>query len=138
MNKVKVLEQYLPPDAAPLIGRWIDYFKCEFKISRNRNTKFGDYTEMPDDYQEVLDRLLLKHKSAAKHVPAPVIRRRGSNLAVITLGGCDPAVREAIEVLAQQDLTADLSTVADMPARDGSRMQCGHFVVIADGERDER
>jgi len=43
LDKVKVLERYLPPDAAPLIGRWIDYFKCEFKISRNRNTKFGDY-----------------------------------------------------------------------------------------------
>ena len=33
----------MPPQAAPLIGRWIDYFKCEFKISRNRNSKFGDY-----------------------------------------------------------------------------------------------
>ena len=43
MDKVKVLEKYLPPDAAPLIGRWIDYFKCEFKISRNRNSKYGDY-----------------------------------------------------------------------------------------------
>ena len=43
MDKVKVLEKYLPPDAAPLIGRWIDYFKCEFKISRNRGSKFGDY-----------------------------------------------------------------------------------------------
>jgi hypothetical protein len=43
LDKVKVLEKYLPPDAAPLIGRWIDYFKCEFKISRNRGTKFGDY-----------------------------------------------------------------------------------------------
>ncbi|OKS88828.1 SprT family zinc-dependent metalloprotease [Mucilaginibacter polytrichastri] len=43
MEKIKVLENYMPPAAAPLIGRWIDYFKCEFKISRNRNTKFGDY-----------------------------------------------------------------------------------------------
>lgn len=43
MEKIKVLERYMPPAAAPLIGRWIDYFKCEFKISRNRNTKFGDY-----------------------------------------------------------------------------------------------
>jgi len=43
LEKVKVLERYMPPAAAPLIGRWIDYFKCEFKISRNRNTKFGDY-----------------------------------------------------------------------------------------------
>lgn len=43
MDKVKVLEKYLPPAAAPLISRWIDYFQCEFKISRNRNSKFGDY-----------------------------------------------------------------------------------------------
>jgi SprT protein len=43
LDNVKILERYLPPDAAPLISRWIDYFKCEFKISRNRNTKFGDY-----------------------------------------------------------------------------------------------
>ncbi|MDP9048319.1 MAG: SprT-like domain-containing protein [Bacteroidota bacterium] len=43
MDKVKILATYLPPDAAPLIGRWIDYFKCEFKISRNRDSKFGDY-----------------------------------------------------------------------------------------------
>ncbi len=43
MDKIKILEKYLPPAAAPLISRWIDYFKCEFKISRNRNSKFGDY-----------------------------------------------------------------------------------------------
>lgn len=43
LDKVKVLTHYLPPDAAPLIGRWIDYFKCEFKISRARGSKFGDY-----------------------------------------------------------------------------------------------
>ncbi len=38
-----MLSKYLPPEAAPLVAKWIDYFKCEFKISRNRNTKFGDY-----------------------------------------------------------------------------------------------
>ncbi len=43
MDKVKILETYLPAKAAPLISRWIDYFVCEFKVSRNRNSKFGDY-----------------------------------------------------------------------------------------------
>lgn len=33
----------MPEAAAPLISRWIDYFKCEFKISRGRSTKYGDY-----------------------------------------------------------------------------------------------
>lgn len=33
----------MPPEAAPVISRWIDHFKCDFKISRARSTKFGDY-----------------------------------------------------------------------------------------------
>ncbi|HCN83476.1 MAG TPA: sprT domain-containing protein [Sphingobacteriaceae bacterium] len=33
----------MPSDAAPIIARWIDYFQCEFKVSRNRSTKYGDY-----------------------------------------------------------------------------------------------
>ncbi|PST84529.1 sprT domain-containing protein [Pedobacter yulinensis] len=33
----------MPEGAAPLVARWIDYFQCEFKIARNRNTKLGDY-----------------------------------------------------------------------------------------------
>jgi len=43
LDKVNILDQYLPANAAPLISRWIDYFKCEFKIARSRNSKFGDY-----------------------------------------------------------------------------------------------
>ena len=43
MNKTDVLAQYMPPAAAPIIAKWIDYFQCEFKISKNRTTKLGDY-----------------------------------------------------------------------------------------------
>ncbi|WP_235324463.1 SprT-like domain-containing protein [Pedobacter lusitanus] len=43
MEKVDVLAQYMPPAAAPVIAKWIDYFQCEFKISRSRATKLGDY-----------------------------------------------------------------------------------------------
>ncbi|MES2448714.1 MAG: SprT-like domain-containing protein [Bacteroidota bacterium] len=43
MNKIEVLAQYLPEQAAPIIAKWIDYFQCEFKISKNRATKLGDY-----------------------------------------------------------------------------------------------
>jgi SprT protein len=43
MDKLEVLAQYLPEPAAPTIAKWIDYFQCEFKISKNRATKLGDY-----------------------------------------------------------------------------------------------
>lgn len=43
VEKEHVLSQYMPVEAAPVIARWIDYFQCEFKISKNRTTKLGDY-----------------------------------------------------------------------------------------------
>lgn len=43
MDKTAILAQYMPPEAAPIIAKWIDYFQCEFKISKNRSTKLGDY-----------------------------------------------------------------------------------------------
>lgn len=43
VEKVNVLAQYMPAAAAPIIAKWIDYFQCEFKISKNRRTKLGDY-----------------------------------------------------------------------------------------------
>lgn len=43
VEKIDVLAQYMPVSAAPIIARWIDYFQCEFKISRSRATKLGDY-----------------------------------------------------------------------------------------------
>ena len=41
--KVKILSKYLPVEAAPLVGKWIDFYQCDFKISKNRSTKLGDY-----------------------------------------------------------------------------------------------
>ncbi len=41
--KVEILSKYVPVDAAPLIAKWIDFYKVNFKISRSRNSKFGDY-----------------------------------------------------------------------------------------------
>ena len=42
-QKVQILSEYISEEAAPLISKWIDSYKCEFKISKTRSTKFGDY-----------------------------------------------------------------------------------------------
>ncbi len=58
------------------------------------------YTERPDEYQEVVDRLLRKHRAAAQHLPPPVVElHEGAPFGVITMGSCDLAVREALEHL---------------------------------------
>ena len=97
--------------------------------------RFGGYTEIPKQYQDVLDRLARKHRAAAKRVPAPVIQaigeRRSANgsrtpnaqrptpsIGVVTLGSCDPAVREALDLLAQRGVDASYMRVRGFPFDD--------------------
>lgn len=42
-NKIKILENYIPKEAAPIIANWITKTQCVFTISKARNSKFGDY-----------------------------------------------------------------------------------------------
>ncbi len=90
--------------------------KGAYFIRGSGHDKFGRYTEKPDEYQEVVDRLKKKHASAATHVPAPVIERRsGATVGIITLGGCDLAVREAVEQLDEFGVVADFMRVRGFP-----------------------
>jgi 2-oxoglutarate ferredoxin oxidoreductase subunit alpha len=90
--------------------------KAAYFIRGSGHNKLGGYTETPDEYQEVVDRLKLKHAAAAKFVPAPeIIRRDDAKFGVITLGGCDPAVREALEILDDQGIPADYLRVRGFP-----------------------
>jgi 2-oxoglutarate ferredoxin oxidoreductase subunit alpha len=90
--------RYFPEDKNHVAPRTLPGVtaKGAYFIRGSGHNKFGGYTEIPDEYQEVMDRLALKHKAAAKQVPAPeIIRRKNAQFGVIAIGGCDPAVREA-------------------------------------------
>jgi 2-oxoglutarate ferredoxin oxidoreductase subunit alpha len=90
--------------------------KGAFFTRGSGHNKLGAYTEMPDEYQDVVERLLRKHKAAAKFVPAPVIQKHeGARIGIVTLGGCDPAVREAIELLPQRGIDADFMRIRGFP-----------------------
>jgi 2-oxoglutarate/2-oxoacid ferredoxin oxidoreductase subunit alpha len=64
------------------------------------HTQFGTYTEDSTDYRVVLDRLLKKWNTAKDQVPAPEVHADPANeVAIVSLGSCDGAVREAIAQL---------------------------------------
>ena len=77
----------------------------------------GRYTETPDEYQEVVDRLARKHSAAAKYLPEPLVELRGSgaSIGVVTVGGCDLAVREAIDLLEERGVVADYMRIRGFP-----------------------
>lgn len=43
MDKAQKLSEYLPEGAACIIARWIDEYKCDFRIAGKRSSKLGDY-----------------------------------------------------------------------------------------------
>ena len=90
--------------------------KGAYFIRGSGHDKFGHYTETPSQYQEVVDRLKLKHASVASHIPSPVVERRdGARIGVITLGSCDLAVREALDQLADAGVPVDFMRVRGFP-----------------------
>jgi 2-oxoglutarate ferredoxin oxidoreductase subunit alpha len=79
--------------------------------------KYGRYTEDPDAYVDVMDRLLAKVNSAGEHVPQPEIRKAAAptTLGMVSLGGCHWAVLEAADDLAARGVHVDYMRVRGFP-----------------------
>jgi 2-oxoglutarate/2-oxoacid ferredoxin oxidoreductase subunit alpha len=61
------------------------------------------YTERPDEYQAVMDRLARKFENARKLVPAPVVvKDRTSKVGVIAYGTTDFALRESLDQIKKE------------------------------------
>jgi 2-oxoglutarate ferredoxin oxidoreductase subunit alpha len=86
------------------------------------HSKFGAYTEDADEYQEVVDRLLIKWETARTLVPDPVIEYSQFNkTAILTLGSCDGAVREALGKLKEKNVGLNYCRVKAFPFTESVR-----------------
>ena len=86
------------------------------------HTKYGAYTENSADYQEVLDRLLVKWETARKLVPEAEIRYSKFNKAgILTLGSGDGGCKEALDRLAAQNIKLNYCRVKAFPFTDAVR-----------------
>jgi 2-oxoglutarate ferredoxin oxidoreductase subunit alpha len=104
-------ENYVAARTLPGVDSKGSYF-----IRGSGHNRLGGYTEVPDEYRDVMDRLALKHKAAARFVPrAEIHRRKGARIGLVGLGGCDPALREAADILAARDLPVDYMRVRAFP-----------------------
>jgi 2-oxoglutarate/2-oxoacid ferredoxin oxidoreductase subunit alpha len=104
-------ENHVPPRTLPGV-----HANGAYVTRGSGHNKFGGYTEIPKEYQEVVDRLARKQKAAANFVPMPKIqKRRGAQFGVVTVGGCDPAVQEALDTLAEDGTPADYMRICGFP-----------------------
>lgn len=50
---VSVLEKFLPENALPYLKIWFGSYSCHLKITKNRNSKLGDYRKLPDKSHQI-------------------------------------------------------------------------------------
>ncbi|HTW37914.1 MAG TPA: 2-oxoacid:acceptor oxidoreductase subunit alpha [Steroidobacteraceae bacterium] len=80
------------------------------------HTQYGAYTEDATEYQTVLDRLLRKWETAKSLVPAPLIETHpGVDVAIVSLGSCEGAIRESLDILSQEGIVVDYLRVRAFP-----------------------
>ena len=73
------------------------------------------YSEKPEDYVAVVDRLRKKYETAKSYVPKPVFRNLGSSKGILAFGSSDPAVIEAQDLLAGAGLKTDYLRLRALP-----------------------
>jgi len=81
------------------------------------HNKYGAYTEDSDEYQDVLDRLLVKWETAKTMVPDAVLSAsaQDTRIGVIAYGSSDGAVIEARDRLAEQGIHVNYLRIRAFP-----------------------
>ncbi len=73
------------------------------------------YSEKPEDYVAVVDRLKRKYNHAKGFVPKPIFRKNGNSSGIIAFGSSDPAVIEAQDELARLGHQLDYMRLRALP-----------------------
>ncbi len=118
LEKIEKFYRYLDTDGDGIPYRSLpgEHPKGSFFTRGSGHNKFGAYTEDGDDYQEVVDRLLVKWETAKELVPAPATRYSKFNKsAVLTVGSGEGAVLEAIDRLAADGVNLNYCRVKAFP-----------------------
>jgi 2-oxoglutarate ferredoxin oxidoreductase subunit alpha len=141
LERLPVFHRYADEDEDHVAARTLPgvHAKGAFCARGSGHNKFGGYTETPEEYRQVVDRLKRKHEAAANYVPGPKIERRaGAQFGVVTVGGCDAAVREAIDELAASGLVADYMRIRGFPFHEavGEFLREHEFCFVVEQNRD--
>jgi 2-oxoglutarate ferredoxin oxidoreductase subunit alpha len=113
--------------------------KAAYFTRGSGHSQYGTYTEDSVEYQIVLDRLLKKWGTAKKLVPRAIIdASAGGDIGIVSIGSCDGAIREAMDVLKAQGIGVDYMRVRAFPfSEDVERFLNAHkLLFVVEQNRD--
>jgi 2-oxoglutarate ferredoxin oxidoreductase subunit alpha len=118
LERVQKFSRYLDVDGDGIAARTLPGVggKGAYFVRGSGHDKHAAYTEDSDAYQELVDRLKRKFEGAATAVPAPAVTRQaGAEIGLVTIGGCDAAVREAADRLRERGIAVDVMRIRGFP-----------------------
>ena len=105
LEGIEKFHRYLDSDGDGIPYRTIpgSHPKGAYFTRGSGHNKFGGYTEDANEYQDVVDRLLIKWETAKSLVPSPIKDFKKKNkMAILSIGSCDDAIREARNVMSKE------------------------------------
>jgi 2-oxoglutarate ferredoxin oxidoreductase subunit alpha len=118
LQEMDVFYRYLDVDGDGIAARSLPGVdpKGAYFTRGSGHDRFGRYTEDPDLYQDVVDRIARKIEGAAEALPAPEVRVvDGATVGLVTVGSCRGAVLEALELLTEEGIALDFLRVTGFP-----------------------
>src|SRR5580692_11598118 len=94
-----------------------DHPKAAYFTRGSGHNAAAGYTEKPDEYQEVMERLARKFENARTMVPAPVVYSNGkSKIGFLAYGSTDFAMRESLDQIEKEHgLSVDYMRIRAFP-----------------------
>jgi 2-oxoglutarate ferredoxin oxidoreductase subunit alpha len=92
--------------------------KAAYFTRGSGHSRYGVYTEDSAEYQDVMDRLSRKFRTAAALVPKAIVDGRTAKACIVSLGSCDGPVREALASLRRSGTAIDYLRVRGFPFGD--------------------
>ena len=141
LERIQKFSRYLDVDGDGIAARTLPgvHPKGAYFTRGSGHDKHGVYTEDSAAYQEVLDRLAHKLRTASRAVPAPEVRTTpGAEVGIVSIGGCHGAVLEAIDRLAERGIAADYMRIRAFPFADevGEFLRAHERCFIVEQNRD--
>jgi 2-oxoglutarate ferredoxin oxidoreductase subunit alpha len=117
IEKLTRFERYVDVDGDGIPWRTLPgvHPKAAYFTRGSGHTQLGTYTEDATEYQIVVDRLKVKWETAKQRVPRAVIEEADSRVAIVSVGSCDGAVREALALLRREGVSVSYLRVRAFP-----------------------
>lgn len=142
LEKMEKFYRYLDVDGDGVTARTLpgEDARGAYFVRGSGHNRHGGYTEDSAEYQDVMDRLLVKWETIRNSIPTAVLRRsdKSTRLGLIAFGSSDGAVNEAMDQLAQEGLYLDYLRVRAFPFGDEvAAFIAGHdTVLVVEQNRD--